>query len=185
MDPHPGDNARFVIVHGICLGLRYLHGHRPMVLHGDLKPANIMVESIGMCSHDVAPRAKLLDFGLARGFSHHKKAAGGTYRWMAPELLTICREATPSTDAYSFGCVAYFVLTSRILAARRSPTMGLEWPATSLTIVCKVTVESCLHENPTERPTMASVQNAIFEGGGLEGYDGDALPAVDETADEE
>ena len=100
-----------------------------MVLHAVLKPANIMVESIGMCSHDVAPRAKLLDFGLARGFSHHKKVAGGTHMWMAPELLkTDFQEATPATDAYSFGCVAYFVLTSRFLAVRRPPTMDLEWP---------------------------------------------------------
>ena len=132
-------------------------------MHGDLKPANIMVETIGSCSHAVHPRAKLLDFGLARGFSHHKRAAGGTRGWCAPELETGTHaEASPATDTYSFGRVAYFVSTSRLSGHSTTPTVHLEWPATSLTVVCQEAVEKCLRANPTERPTMAAVEKEVF-----------------------
>jgi serine/threonine protein kinase len=128
----PTEDARFTIIYGICVALRYLHSHQPVIMHGDLKPTNIMVETIGPCSHEVSCRAKLLDFGLARGLSHHKRAAGGTHGWCAPELETATPpEASPATDTYSFGKVAYFVSTSRL------PTMHPEWPATDIALVCQ------------------------------------------------
>ena len=41
----------------VAQGLRYLHYAKPPILHGDLKPANILVDS--------RFRAKVCDFGYA------------------------------------------------------------------------------------------------------------------------
>jgi len=48
------------ILTGIAQALQHLHNLQPCIVHGDLKPANIMVE--GWSSN---PRAKLIDFGLS------------------------------------------------------------------------------------------------------------------------
>lgn len=75
----------------ISQGIRFIHSADPQVLHGDLKAANILV--------DTRLRAKVADFGLSQ-----KKNIGGTGTpfCMAPELLR--HEATNSdqTDVYSF-----------------------------------------------------------------------------------
>lgn len=59
----------------IAQGVRFLHAAKPQVIHGDLKAANILVDS--------KFRAKVTDFGLSQ-----KKAgdATGTPFWMAPEV---------------------------------------------------------------------------------------------------
>ena len=43
-------------IRGICLGLHHLHEHR--ILHGDIKPDNILL------GDDMTP--KIADFGLSR-----------------------------------------------------------------------------------------------------------------------
>lgn len=53
------------IVRDIARGVRFLHASRPLVLHGDLKAKNILVDSTF--------RAKVSDFGLSQ-----KKKLGAT-----------------------------------------------------------------------------------------------------------
>jgi class 3 adenylate cyclase len=80
----------------ISQGIRFLHSANPPVIHGDLKSANILVDS--------KFRAKISDFGL----SHKKeKAAMGTPLWMAPELLRGEALNSPMSDMYSVGIILY------------------------------------------------------------------------------
>jgi serine/threonine protein kinase len=53
---------RFQIIKGICEGLHYLHMNR--ILHLDLKPANILLDS------NMVP--KIADFGLSRYLNEEK-----------------------------------------------------------------------------------------------------------------
>src|SRR4030095_1963000 len=57
--------------------LEYLHSQS--VLHGDLSPRNILINSEG--------RVKILDFGLATAEGVHLNPAAGTVPYMAPERL--------------------------------------------------------------------------------------------------
>ncbi len=97
-DPMDLDQLRLVLAN--CLtGLHFLHTNG--VIHGDIKPSNILV----------APpnRVKLGDFGLARRASNEEGSLlKGTTKYMAPELLSAQFGAVgPASDLYSLGFTAY------------------------------------------------------------------------------
>jgi len=99
---------RYALVIGICSGLCYLHCQTPRVVHGDLKGKNILVER-----QVPFPRAKLLDFGLSRMLTKHARPLGGTLEYMAPEVALSKSSPSCSADVFSFGGVAFFVITGR------------------------------------------------------------------------
>ncbi|KAF8608125.1 kinase-like protein [Ceratobasidium sp. AG-I] len=86
----------------------YLHGME--VVHGDLKGANVLV------SHDGKP--KLADFGLT--ITQESKLrlsvtepAGGTMRWMAPEMFRREGRRSPEADMYALGMTMLETLTGK------------------------------------------------------------------------
>jgi tetratricopeptide (TPR) repeat protein len=101
------------------------HAHARGVIHGDLKPTNLMIEFPGPGS---LPRVFILDLGLAslvRDPVDHRldgaegsppvvRAGAGTPGWMAPEQI---RRATPHygppTDLYAVGSILYHLLAGR------------------------------------------------------------------------
>ena len=82
--------------------LLYLHGRG--IVHQDIKPANVFMKD---------GNAKLGDFGVARTQDNPKpfERAGSPF-YMAPEIFQ-GNVATPASDAYSLGILAYELLTGR------------------------------------------------------------------------
>lgn len=83
-------------------GLKYLHSAN--ILHRDLKPRNLLVNS--NCD------LKICDFGLARALIEEHKVKTSVMtdyvatRWYrAPELLLSSKEYTASVDVWSLGCI--------------------------------------------------------------------------------
>jgi len=96
----------------VCEGLIYLHDQK--IVHGQIKPENILVsrEVIGFSRAHL--QVKISDFtmaGMVKGFfraSAHVK--GGTLRYMAPEQITKKR-ATFRSDIFSLGVTFYELFT--------------------------------------------------------------------------
>jgi eukaryotic-like serine/threonine-protein kinase len=86
----------------ICKALEYAHKNR--VVHRDIKPGNIMVNSDGV--------VKVVDFGIARlvDFSRtHTNMMIGTPAYMAPELFRK-KKADERTDIWAAGITFYELL---------------------------------------------------------------------------
>ncbi len=84
----------------IAIGL--MHAHGKGVLHCDLKPANILLDS------DNNPR--LADFGQSR-LSHEQSPALGTLFYMAPEQADLKAVPDSCWDVYALGALLYCMLT--------------------------------------------------------------------------
>ncbi len=97
--------------------------HERGIIHRDIKPENILVVEEGddgSTSHDVIPRVKLSDFGLARHVvesdSLNMTQAGailGTPLYMAPEQCAAGDAIGPASDVYAMGATLFHLLTGR------------------------------------------------------------------------
>jgi eukaryotic-like serine/threonine-protein kinase len=108
--PAPSLEEAAEIARQICAGLAEAHDRD--VVHGDLKPGNIILTK----HKSGRPRAVITDFGLAHiSLATPMEAAPslrGTPDFIAPELW---RGATPSkaSDIYALGVILYVLLTGQ------------------------------------------------------------------------
>lgn len=89
-------------------GIAYCHAHR--VLHRDLKPQNLLIDSEG--------QIKLADFGLARAFGVPLRAYTHevvTLWYRAPEILMGIKYYSMPLDIWSIGCIFAEMVTLRPL----------------------------------------------------------------------
>ncbi|CAE8607132.1 unnamed protein product, partial [Polarella glacialis] len=98
----------YKILLDVARGMTYLHKLTPIILHLDLKPANILVEK------SVPPIGKITDFGLNRfalnSLPQHKV---GTEKYMAPEVA-LHKPYGPAADVFSFGRVIIWTITGKL-----------------------------------------------------------------------
>jgi eukaryotic-like serine/threonine-protein kinase len=83
-----------------------LAAHNKGVIHGDIKPANVLILDDG--------RVKLTDFGMARLANHDKKdtALLGTPAYWCPEQI-LGRPQDARSDIFSLGVVLYELVTGQ------------------------------------------------------------------------
>lgn len=83
------------------------YAHDNGIVHRDIKPANLMIEPGG--------RIRLADFGIAKPLEDSATITSpgemvGTVSYVAPEIIG-GEPASPASDIYSLGAVAYEMLT--------------------------------------------------------------------------
>ncbi len=105
------------ILSQVCESLEEAHVRG--LVHRDIKPPNIHVGRLGL-RHDFV---KVLDFGLVKPLSEdgegHSLETGaglvaGTPSYMAPEVA-MGKGLDARSDLYAVGCVAYYLLTGRVV----------------------------------------------------------------------
>lgn len=84
--------------------LHYLHNYDPPVIYRDIKPSNIMVDTVNSI--------KLVDFGIARHYSENSEnthvVSGG---YSPPEQYW--GAADPRSDIYALGATMHYLLTGQ------------------------------------------------------------------------
>ncbi len=144
------------------------HAHSRGVVHRDIKPQNVQVT-------DSEPRAKLMDFGIARlaDADGALTAAGdvvGTLAYMSPEQAE-GRPAGPEADVYSLALTLYEcwggenphrrtnpAATARAIGARTRPLHRLR---PDLPRELTESVDACLAARPSRRPSLEELGIAI------------------------
>ncbi|MGZ9706813.1 serine/threonine-protein kinase [Pseudomonas sp. GNP013] len=135
--------------------LAYAHGRG--VLHGDVKPGNVMVGETGI---------RLFDFGLGQsqavtglpGLDRHRISAW-TPAYAAPELLG-GGELSASADVYGVACVLY-AMAQRRRPGERHPTHVLKRPR-QLPRHCWSALRAALATDPQQRTiTVAEMREAV------------------------
>lgn len=94
-----------------AIGAALAHAHRRDVVHGDLKPRNVMITWSG--------EVRVLEFGFARARSQsgdlhdeHGNVSIGTPAYASAERVHGL-DPDPSDDVYSLACIAYELLSGR------------------------------------------------------------------------
>jgi serine/threonine protein kinase/tetratricopeptide (TPR) repeat protein len=98
---------------GAQLAAALAHAHDRGIVHGDLKPANVLLSDEG--------QPMLLDFNLSEDVKLPGRASaaqiGGTLPYMAPEQLAAfragCKRTDPRSDVYALGLLLFELLCGR------------------------------------------------------------------------
>lgn len=148
----------------ICEAIRAAHDSG--VVHGDLSPNNIMIETSG--------RVVITDFGLASymrkslsevGMNSHAEVVanvpGGTLGFAAPEQISPAfGRVGPSTDIYGIGGIAYYLLTGRSPICDRSilqsiseadidiPSLEQTFATSKLAEIAKIALKKAVNSRP-------------------------------------
>ena len=165
--PVPPERA-IHLLRQVCHSLA--EAHERGLIHRDVKPANIYACRYGRDLDHV----KVLDFGLVKTRQGaddprltRQHTAGGTPAHMAPEQALGEDAVDGRTDLYAVGCVAYWLVTGRLVFESDSPLgmmadhartppippskkTDLEIPADLERVIMR-----CLEKDPADRPQTA------------------------------
>src|SRR5215831_6479275 len=158
------------LLRDVARALAYAHEHQ--VVHRDIKPDNVLI---------TGGSATVTDFGIAKAISAARASESlggtsvltqmgtsiGTPTYMAPEQAAADPSTDHRADIYSFGCMAYEMLTGRPPFTERSPHkllaahMGTRpQPVSELRpdtppVLAEIVMQ-CLEKDPDARPQKAS-----------------------------
>jgi tRNA A-37 threonylcarbamoyl transferase component Bud32 len=151
--PAPQQTIRWIADIADALEHAHLHG----VIHRDVKPANILIDS-----HN---RALLGDFGIAQSANRAGKQALslGTLRYMAPEQLE-GKDLDPRSDVFSLGVVLHEALTGKVPYSSLQPNVLRREIVTGVKQVVSPTMsdtikqicEKALQRDPAKRQVSAA-----------------------------
>jgi eukaryotic-like serine/threonine-protein kinase len=176
----PVDPMRVVrIMSQIADSLAEAHEHG--LVHRDIKPANINLSRRGLEEDFVT----VLDFGLVKGESPvgdtnlSLTAANritGTPAYLAPELIAGEGRVDGRADLYSLGCVAYFLLTGKLVFEAQTamqmaiahvseiPLPPSQRTRQPISKALEAIVMKCLEKRPEDRPESAVALIGLLNG---------------------
>ena len=161
----------------LCISLDEAHTNG--LIHRDVKPGNIHVCRLG----PVVDFVKVLDFGLVKGTEREMAGASnltapgmmtGTPAFMGPELF-LGSAPDQRADVYAIGCVAYWLLTGRLVYEASStvelvsrvltddPEPPSRFARGRVSPALDALVLRCLAKSPADRPRDAGEVGRLLE----------------------
>ena len=141
----------------IAEAMKYIHNNE--MVHLDLKPANILLDSNGFI--------KITDFGISvfmNPLERTTQLGAGTRFYAAPECINF-EEITEKFDVYSFGVIVFELLCGKLpvqairkLRVRKKCTFPSNFNQFAKNLIC-----SCCEFNPEERPSFQEVLDMLEE----------------------
>ncbi|KAG9042374.1 hypothetical protein FS837_010956, partial [Tulasnella sp. UAMH 9824] len=165
----PGANIgheQFRTLSDAARGLLHLHKLNPQIVHGDIKPENVIVQD------DLV--AALCDFGISKiHVEQHtglttSGVTGGTSGYQAKELLNE-DPATPATDVYAFGGLILAAMSGKQPFHNKRPNATIiavfndktpeprDHPGLPATDPLWKLLYACWSGQPDKRPPMSAV----------------------------
>ena len=169
------------ILNDVAEGLSYLHAQKPAVIHRDLSPNNILLQK----GKGEIPVAKIADLGVAklvkadnRSTQRKLTKVPGTVDFMPPEAFANNPVYSTGIDVFSYGGVMLFVTTHKwptpadqvMLDPETDELIPLSEVKRRQQYLDEITgddvhykplIISCLHNNPTKRPTITDVSKKL------------------------
>ena len=164
-----------VIFYQVFSGLMYLHENH--IIHGDLKPQNILISSKenNSVSNEIYSWIKIIDFGTAKMFKKEIIKGNdivGTLYYIAPEVFSSNSDNyDEKSDIWSVGIILYKALT------KKYPFIGKSDDETVLSILendyddsllmnysdeLKDLIKNLLMKDPNKRPSAREALNHIW-----------------------
>jgi hypothetical protein len=174
--PVPVERAAWLLVQA-CDALAEAHAQG--LVHRDVKPANLFACQVGL-QHDFV---KVLDFGLVKHTALSRDQVSqltldggvlGSPAFLAPEIVHGQGEVGPAADTYALGCVAFWLVTGKLLfehdsvlklalahANEQAPRVSARAPG-PVPPELDALVAACLEKDPGNRPaSMKEVARAL------------------------
>jgi len=159
------DEERLVrIMIGTCRGLQA--AHEAHVMHRDFKPGNLLIQGEDL--------VKITDFGVSRSRDQTTLTATGmvmgTAQYLAPELA-LGKPATPASDLYALGIIAYesvvgkrpFTASSPVDIAIAQVNESVPALPASVSPALAALIMDLLEKNPRRRPSTAGELEQILK----------------------
>jgi serine/threonine-protein kinase len=181
--PVPAERVSHMLV-DVCSSLE--EAHRSGLIHRDIKPANIYTCRYGV-EYDFV---KVLDFGIVKSGGELGKqssltvadAAAGTPGFMAPEMALNAR-VDARADIYALGCVAYWLLTGKLVFdeetsvgtmlahAQKAPIPPSQRTEIDVPQELEGIIMLCLEKDPASRPSSAGeIRRMLLQSGLLNSW---------------
>ncbi len=169
--PVPAERAIYILTQ-VCHSLG--DAHSAGLVHRDIKPANLFACRRGP---DV-DWIKVLDFGLVKPMEEKGRdqaqltmvgTATGTPAFLPPEMAEAGRTVDGRADLYSLGCVAYWLITGRLVFeaddaigmiirhVRDEPIPPSRFAELDIPPALDKVILGCLAKDPADRPETAWV----------------------------
>ncbi|PVF94261.1 kinase-like protein [Serendipita vermifera] len=177
-------SQRLGLFYDVVKGLEYLHNFNPVVVHGDLKPLNVLVTPEGV--------GQICDFGLTRLIQEEETtglttttAHAGTARYLAYELVVKMGDPealpTTATDIYALGCLGMEFICStpphhllgnnlaliyRTIGDGHPPVVLPDDDDGNISLLWDL-LERCWATRPIDRPTVFQIRTRLKSNGQL------------------
>ena len=149
-------------LHDISSGLAYLHAQTPPVIHQDIKPDNVLIDSNGsflITDFGISTKARST---LRKSVIQSGTSGGGTRAYMGPERFG--KEPLPikASDIWALGATIYELITGDVPFGEHGGVIqksGAEIPDIqgSWSSDLKKLIALCLNQEPWDRPTAETI----------------------------